>query len=135
MTTMFRNCQLAQVTSGQSAIFNQVGNRQLVTLDLNTTLSQTITFVVRMNNPTRDEQHCPGPDRPVESVYVHSSCNGGITWSLVTFIQPLTTGRVPIYSCIFRLSLISRSKWECLNCIDLHISDIIIINIIVSKFT
>lgn len=83
-----------QVTSGQSAIFNQAGTRQLVTFDLNTTESRMITFVIRMNGPGSDKLHCPGPNRPLESVYVHSSCNGGITWELVTYVPSLITGRV-----------------------------------------
>ena len=86
-----------QVTSGQSAIFNQAGTRQLVTFDLNTTESQTINLVVRMHGPRSNKQHCLGPDRPIESVYIHSSCNGGITWSLVTHILPPILGKAHLY--------------------------------------
>lgn len=78
-----------QVGAGMAAIFDQSGDRQLVTFDLDTTESHILRFAIRMNGPgSQHRHHCPGPDRPVEIIYVHSSCNGGITWSLLKFIQP-----------------------------------------------
>ena len=81
------------MSSGLAAVFNEDGARQLVTFDLNTTLGRTLSLVVRMNDADGDaQQPCPGPDRPVEAVYVHSSCNAGVTWSLLAHIAPMAAG-------------------------------------------
>lgn len=83
------SARCGQVGAGLAAIFDQAGSRQLMTFDLNTSVSQIIRFALRMNGPgSRLQHHCPGPDRPVESIYVHSSCNGGVTWNLLQFIEP-----------------------------------------------
>lgn len=88
------NC--GKVGAGLAAIFDQPGVRQLVTVDLDTTASQTLRFALRINGPgSRLHYHCPGPDRSVESIYVHSSCNGGITWSLLKYIQPYHSKEEP----------------------------------------
>ena len=86
------SARCGQVGAGLAAIFDQSGNRQLMTLDLDTTDSHILRFALRMNGPgSQLHQHCPGPDRLVETIYVHVSCNGGITWSLLKYIEPYQT--------------------------------------------
>lgn len=81
-----------RVGAGTAAVFDQNGYRQLMTVDIDTTESHIVRFALRINGPgSQLHHHCPGLDRPVESIYVHSSCNGGMTWSLLNFIQPLPT--------------------------------------------
>ena len=50
-----------------------------MTIDLNTLEADILKFAIRTSAP--GFSHCPGPDRTIEAVYVHSSCNGGINWS------------------------------------------------------
>lgn len=59
-----------------------------MTFDINTTKSDILTFVLRMNGAGSDPYHCPGPDRGMEAIYIHSSCSGGTTWSLMAIIGP-----------------------------------------------
>lgn len=86
------SARCGQVGAGLAAVFDQPGSRQLMTLDLDTTESYILRFALRMNGPgSQLHQHCPGPNRQVETIYVHSSCNGGITWTLLKFIEPYQT--------------------------------------------
>lgn len=83
------SARCGRVTSGLAAVFNRAGPRELVTFDMNTVESSVLRFGLRINGPRHYHQHhCPGPDRPLESIYVHSSCNGGVTWFPLHVIQP-----------------------------------------------
>ena len=89
------SARCGQVGAGLAANFDQNGIRQLMTIDLDTKASQIVRFALRMNGPgSQLQHHCPGPDRPVESIYVHSSCNGGVTWNLLKYVEPYETKEV-----------------------------------------
>lgn len=81
------SARCGSVSSGKAGVFNGPNGRHIVTGDLNTAASGAdvvVKFVLKMSAST--DVLCPGPDRRNESIYVHSSCNGGITWFLLAEI-------------------------------------------------
>ena len=84
------------VSMGNAATFSGPGSRQLVTIDFNTIQADILKFALGVGGPASYYHNCPGPDRTIESIYVHSSCNGGMTWSLMTIIVPSSRHRTQL---------------------------------------
>ncbi|XP_071551543.1 LOW QUALITY PROTEIN: reelin-like [Panulirus ornatus] len=70
------------VGSGTAAVFSGRGPRAITTVDVNTTHAHFLQFHY-VAGTVSDVGKCPGPDRDSESVYVHYSCDGGVTWHLL----------------------------------------------------
>nr|XP_027207244.1 reelin-like [Penaeus vannamei] len=70
------------VGSGTAAVFRGAGPRALTTVDVNTTHAHFLQFHY-VGGTVSDVGKCPGPDDPAESVYVHYSCDGGVSWHLL----------------------------------------------------
>ncbi|XP_064633067.1 reelin-like [Lineus longissimus] len=65
------------VSSGKAIVFNGEGDRQLVTVDVNTAHIKYVQFTVRVGSRSSS---CPSPDQATEAVYLLYSCDGGVTW-------------------------------------------------------
>ncbi|KAG7169873.1 Reelin-like, partial [Homarus americanus] len=70
------------VGTGTAAVFSGRGTRSLTTVDVNTTHAHFLQFNY-VAGTYSDVGKCPGPDEDSESVYVHYSCDGGVTWHLL----------------------------------------------------
>ncbi|XP_045618804.2 reelin [Procambarus clarkii] len=70
------------VGAGTAAVFSGRGPRALTTVDINTTNAHFLQFNYVAGTHS-DVGKCPGPDEDNESVYVHYSCDGGVTWHLL----------------------------------------------------
>ncbi|KAF2349206.1 EGF-like domain [Trinorchestia longiramus] len=67
---------------GAAGVFRGWGERSLYTVDINTTESSVLQFHY-FGGTVSQVGKCPGADQPSESVYVHVSCNAGLTWTLL----------------------------------------------------
>nr|XP_053635022.1 reelin-like [Cherax quadricarinatus] len=70
------------VGTGTAAVFSGRGTRAVTTVDVNTTHAHYLQFNYVAGTHS-DVGKCPGPDEDKESVYVHYSCDGGVTWHLL----------------------------------------------------
>ncbi|XP_064117876.1 LOW QUALITY PROTEIN: reelin-like [Macrobrachium nipponense] len=70
------------VGAGNAAVFLGGGPRSITTVDLNTTQAHFLQFHF-LAGTISEVGKCPGPDHVSESVYVHYSCNGGMSWNLL----------------------------------------------------
>ncbi|XP_076045051.1 reelin-like isoform X2 [Oratosquilla oratoria] len=74
--------QCGVLGQGRAAVFLGEGYRGITTVDINTTDAHFLQFHFVAGMPS-DVGNCPGPDQASESIYVHYSCNGGVTWTLL----------------------------------------------------
>ncbi|CAL4063823.1 unnamed protein product, partial [Meganyctiphanes norvegica] len=78
--------QCGVVGVGTAAVFNGGGRRVLTTREVNTTKAHLLQFHF-VAGTYSDVGKCPGPDHDDESVYVHYTCDGGVTWHLLHTLQ------------------------------------------------
>ncbi|CAH1782623.1 unnamed protein product [Owenia fusiformis] len=70
------------ISSGKAAVFGNDGLRQITTSDINSTNSKYLQFTIRIGSMS-DTSSCPPPSEMSQSVFLHYSCNGGVTWTLL----------------------------------------------------
>ncbi|XP_050716652.1 reelin-like isoform X2 [Eriocheir sinensis] len=70
------------VGTGTAAVFSGRGRRAITTVDVNTTHAHYLQFHY-LAGTFSDVGKCPGPVEDEESVYVHYSCDGGVSWHLL----------------------------------------------------
>ncbi|XP_059179610.1 reelin-like [Physella acuta] len=78
--------QCGVVSSGKALVFNKGGVRSLTTTEINSTSIGSVQFTLRIGSQSVMSS-CPPPDAPWENVLLEYSCNGGISWSLLSEFQ------------------------------------------------
>ncbi|XP_054717283.1 reelin-like [Uloborus diversus] len=78
--------QCGSLGSGKAVVFHLRGPRQLVTKEVNTTNVRFLQFTLRIGSSSK-KSPCLSPNHPSELVYVHFSCNGGLTWNLLEVFE------------------------------------------------
>ncbi|KAK8377791.1 hypothetical protein O3P69_014024 [Scylla paramamosain] len=77
------------VGTGTAAVFSGRGRRAVTTVDVNTTQAHFLQFHY-LAGTFSDVGKCPGPVEEEESVYVHYSCDGGVSWHLLHTLHAAT---------------------------------------------
>ncbi|KAG0709950.1 Reelin [Chionoecetes opilio] len=77
------------VGTGTAGVFSGRGRRAVTTVDVNTTQAHFLQFHY-LAGTFSDVGKCPGPVEDEESVYVHYSCDGGVSWHLLHTLHAAT---------------------------------------------
>lgn len=99
--------QCGSLGSGKAVVFDQYGPRKLITKEVNTTNVRFLQFTLRIGSSSK-KSPCLTPNHPSEIVYVHYSCNGGLTWELLEYFENNKYQEPKIVS----LTLIKEAKQE-----------------------
>ncbi|GIY36220.1 reelin [Caerostris darwini] len=74
--------QCGSLGSGKAVVFDHTGPRFVITKEVNTTFVRFLQFTLRIGSSSK-KSPCLSPDHPSETIYVHYSCNGGLSWELL----------------------------------------------------
>ncbi|XP_042898138.1 reelin isoform X2 [Parasteatoda tepidariorum] len=78
--------QCGSLGSGKAVVFDHYGPRYIITKEVNTTFVRFLQFTLRIGSSSK-KSPCLSPDHPSEVVYIHYSCNGGLTWDLLEYFE------------------------------------------------